>query len=217
MKPTKHIVIMTMMSVALCACELATPSMMNTSKVELVTQTGIDQVPVTKVNDNYLSAMAANYSRYGEGPVDLTISFDPSSKSYTAMKAVNQLSSISDVLARKGIKNVRTSTLPVSGQVEPTLMVSYDMVTAQGPRDCGHMNGLYGNNTSEKVDDYRFGCGVEQMLARQISRPSDLRGRGTADPGDGRRATIVSESYRGQPTEAYTEPVEGLGRDDIAN
>ncbi len=201
---------------SLMACQQSTPSMMNTSKVELNTHQGIDQIAVKNVNDGYLSALASQYGRYGEGPVDLTISFDPSSKSYTAMKAVNELSSMSDKLSRKGIRNVKTSTLPVSGQGEPMLMVSYTMVTAEGPSDCGTMDGLYDRQTTRHIGEYRFGCGVEQMTARQISRPADLRGRGTVDTGDGRRASNVSEAYRGLPAEAYTEPLENFSRDDIA-
>lgn len=201
----------------LAACQQSTPSMMNTSRVELSTQTGIDQVPVSRVNDGYLSALASQYGRYGEGPIDLTISYDPSSKSYTAMKAVNQLASFSETLGRKGLSNVTTSTLPVNGQGEPMLMVAYDMVTASAPSDCGAMEGLYDNKTSRNVGDYRFGCGVEQMLARQISRPADLRGRGTADMADGRRATNVSEAYRGVTTEHVGEELESFERKDIQN
>lgn len=211
----KHTVYLLMAGCAiLSACQQRTPSMMNTSRAELTTQTGIDQVPVTQVNDRYVDAMVGQYGRYGDGPIDLTVSYDPSS-SYNATKAVGELASLKDKLARKGIHNVNTSTLPVSGQAQPMLMVSYDMVTARGPSDCGNMEGLYDNTTTPDIGTYRFGCGTEQMLARQISRPADLRGRGTVDTGDGRRATNVSESYRGLPPEAYTEPLETFERGDI--
>lgn len=201
----------------LAACKQHTPSMMNNSRVELNTTAGIDQIPVAKANESYMGALAGQYARYGEGPVDLTLSYDPSSKSYNATKAINELASLKDTLARKGVHNVRTAMLPVSGQAEPMLMVSYDMVTAQGPSDCGQMDGLYANTTTADIKSYRFGCGVEQMLARQVSRPSDLRGRGTVETGDGRRASIVTESYRGLPAEAYTEPLERFERRDIQN
>ncbi len=201
----------------LTGCHQATPSMMNTSRVELNTQSGIDQIPVRHANDGYLSALASQYGRYGEGPIEMTVSYDPSSKNYTAMKAVNALSDIKEKMARKGLHNVTTSTLPVSGQDEPMLMVSYDMVTAQGPSDCGYMEGLYNNATTPQIGEYRFGCGVEQQLARQISRPADLRGRGTVDMGDGRRANNVSEAYRGVQPDGYREPLESFSRDDISN
>lgn len=189
--------------------------MMNTSRAELTTQKGIDQVPVAQVNERYLDALVGQYGRYGEGPIDLTVSFDPSSKSYNATKAVDELASLKSMLARKGMQNVNISTLPVSGLEQPTLMVAYDMVTAQGPSDCGNMEGLYDNTTTPDIGQYRFGCGTEQMLARQISRPADLRGRGTVDTGDGRRANNVSEAYRGLPPEAYTEPLETFDRGEI--
>jgi type IV pilus biogenesis protein CpaD/CtpE len=215
MKSTTTLLVALMGCVVMAGCQQSTPSMMNTSRVELSTQTGIDQVPVSKINDGYLSALASQYGRYGEGPIDLTVSYDPSSKSYTAMKAVNQLSFLSEALAKKGLNNIRTATLPVDGQAEPTLMVSYDMVTAQGPADCGNMEGLYSNTTSRDVGDYRFGCGVEQMLARQVSRPADLRGRGTVDQADGRRASNVSEAYRAITVEDVNTELDSFDRDDI--
>lgn len=197
------------------ACKQRTPSMMNTERVELSTQTGIDQVPVAQANDGYLSALAGQYGRYGEGPINLIVSYDPASKSYNSTKAINDLAMLSGKLARKGLNNVVTSTQPMTGQSQPMLMVSYDMVTAQGPSNCGNMQGLYDNTTTPDINGYRFGCGVEQMVARQISRPADLRGRGTVDTGDGRRATNVTESYRGQPPEAYAVPLETYTRQDI--
>lgn len=201
--------------VMLAACEQRTPSMMNSSRVELNTQKGIDQVPVAHVNEGYMSALAGQYSRYGEGPIELTVSFDPSSKSYNSSKAIDALASYKDTLARKGLNNVHTNVMPVTGQAQPMLMASYDMVTAQGPADCGNMEGLYDNTTTPDIGNYRFGCGVEQMLARQVNRPADLRGRGTVETGDGRRANNVAESYRGQAPDAYAQPLETYGRRDI--
>jgi len=215
MKQLVYLTIALLGCTALTGCQQSTPSMMNTSRVELATQTGVDQVPVAKVNDAYLSALASQYGRYGAGPVDLTVTFDPSSKKYTAMKAVNDLSNISAALARKGIANVRTSTLPVGGQDTPTLMVSYDMTMAQAPSSCGNMQGMYDYQTSGDLGDYRFGCGIEQMVARQVSRPSDLQGRGTADMGDGRRATNVSEAYRAVTVDQVNTELESFGRQDI--
>jgi pilus biogenesis lipoprotein CpaD len=200
----------------LVGCQQSTPSMMNVDKVELVTQTGIDQVPMAKINDGYLSALASQYGRYGEGPIDLTISYDPSS-AYSTTRAIDDLAGLSAALGRKGLKDVHTATLPVSGQDEPMLMVAYDTVTAKAPSNCGNMQGLYDYQTSRDVGQYRFGCGVEQMLARQVSRPADLRGRGTADPGDGRRASNVSEAYRAVTVDQVNTELESFTRDDITN
>lgn len=203
---------------ALAGCApQSTPSMVNTSRVELVSQGLVDQVPLGEVNEGYLSMLASQYGRYGEGPVGLMVSYDPASKSFDATNAARELKTLKDKMGRKGLNNVWTTIMPVEGQAAPMLMVSYDTVIAQSPSDCGAMQGLYDKKTSRDIGDYRFGCGVEQMLSRQVSRPADLKGRGTADPADGRRATNVSEAYIGITAEQVREPLEALGRDDIAD
>jgi type IV pilus biogenesis protein CpaD/CtpE len=197
------------------ACTQTTPSMMNENKPRLITQSNLDQRRMSEVNDHYLSVVAEHYNRYGEGPLSLTASYDPKSKSYTAMKAVNDLSRMTDTLRLKGIQDVATGTLPVEGG-EPSLSVSYDMVTATGPKDCAPMPGMDTYETSRFMDEgYRFGCGIETQLARQIYRPADLKGRGTRDAGDGRRAVNLSEYYRAVSEEEVRAPLETLEREDL--
>lgn len=215
-KATKYTTLMIGCAVLAGCFPQNTPSMVNTSRAELVSEGLVDQVPLKHVNDGYLSMLASQYGRYGEGPVDLTMMYDPASKTNTAMRAVNELGGITEKLRRKGIHNVRTATLPMNGQAEMMLMVSYDTVSAQGPSNCGTMQGLEDGRTDRDLGNYRFGCSVEQMLARQVSRPADLRGRGTADAGDGRRAANVSEAYGAVTVEEVKEPLESFSREDIS-
>ncbi|MCB1530999.1 MAG: hypothetical protein H6853_04415 [Rhodospirillales bacterium] len=193
----------------------STPSMMNTSRAELVSQTSMEQVPLSGVDDGYLSSLAAQYDRYGDGPIDLTMTYNPKSKSFTSMKAVSELARINRTLAQKGIVNVKTATMPVEGE-EPVLMVSFDTVHAQAPSDCGEMPALRDHNTSRDINGYRFGCGVETMLARQISRPGDLRGKETTGSADARRATSIVEVHRTVDPERVRSELEVFGREEIS-
>lgn len=193
----------------------STPSMMNTSRAELVSQTSMEQVPLSQVNGDYLSSLAAQYDRYGDGPMDLTVTYNPKSKSFTSMKAVSELSRINKTLAQKGIVNVKTATMPVEGE-ESVLMVSFDTVQARGPSDCGEMPALEDHNTSRDINGYRFGCSVESMLARQISRPGDLRGKETTGSANARRATGIVEAHRTVSPEDVKSELEVFGRGDIS-
>ena len=176
-----------------------TPSLMNTSKPELVRETHIEQIPIDKVDEMSMAILADRYTRYGAGELELTMTYDPRSKGYTAMKAVRDVKNAKNMLAKKGITNVKADTLAVHGE-DPVLMILYPSATAQAPSTCGTMPGLesYATDSVEGgIVDYRMGCGVESMLARQIYRPSDLEGVGGDAMGvsEGRRVVSVVETY----------------------
>jgi type IV pilus biogenesis protein CpaD/CtpE len=201
---------------ALSACAQNTPSMMNENKPRLIEQTQIDHIPMKDMNDTVLAAVAENYRRYGEGTLDLTVTYDPKSKTYTAMKAVNDLAHMADVLRVKGISDIKTNTLPAPG-TDPMLAVHYDSVSALGPKDCAPMPGMDDYTTGRNLDSqYLFGCGIETQLARQIYRPADLRGNGTVETGDGRRAVSVSETYRAQQASEVRGTLQQWGRSDLS-
>lgn len=190
---------------ALTACTQNTKSMMNTSRVEIKKQTVMEQVPVSQINDVVLSALSDDYKRLGSGALELTMVFDPKSKTFTAMSALKKLEEVKFKLARKGVKTVVTETLAVDG-AQPSMMISFDSVHAGAPSDCGVMPGLDNNQTTRFIGEYKFGCSVETMLAKQIARPSDLEGVGGLDnAGGGRREANVVETYAsGAPQDPLT-------------
>lgn len=185
---------------ALGACaQQYTPSLMNTSKIELERETHMEQIPLNMVDDLSMAILADQYTRYGTGALELTMTYDPASKTFTAMKALQELNKAKDMLEKKGVAGVKTSTLPVAGE-SPVLMVLYPSATAHAPSDCGAMPGLYDNVTDVKreiTNGYRIGCGIETAMAQQVYRPADLEGRGGQDMGvsEGRRLTNVVETY----------------------
>lgn len=180
---------------ALSACApQSTPSMMNTNKPQLVQDTSMQQVPVKAVTDGYLAKLADDYTRYGSDTMHLSLVYDPSSKSYSAMKAFNDLSDIKARLKKYGVRNVTAETLQASG--DPLLMVSYDQTHAIGPQGCQTLDTARNNTTTRFIGDYKFGCTIDTMVANQLYRPADLRGNSQLDPGDGRRAANSTEHYR---------------------
>lgn len=191
----------------------STPSMMNVSPVELVYETTMEQVPLNEMNDVTYAMVASQYSQKGNGSLDLTMTYDPKSKNFTAMKAVHALKSAEKSLQLKGVHNITKQTLPVPDG-KPSLMVSYDTVRAQAPSDCGNMPGLNTNETSRFIGDYKFGCGIETLLAKQIARPSDLAGNDQMDVRSARRDSVIINDYsKGVPNQR----LEGIERDDLVS
>ncbi len=206
MKKTTALILLVAATASLAACgRQSTPSMMNTSRPQLVPETTLEQIPVSQVSQGYLYKIADNYQRYGADTMHLSLAYDPASRQYGTMKAFEDLSSIKAKLQKLGVRSITGETVKSEG-ASPTLMITYDSVTAQAPAGCRNMPGFDDGLTTTQIGDYKFGCSVDTMLAKQIYRPSDLNGNNASDPVDGRRATNSVEYYRDvQPEEAEGE------------
>ena len=126
-KKITHYILTVLAVNALAACTQSTPSMMNQARVELTRETSVEQIPLEKLNNQNLTVLAEQYRKYGSGPLDLTMTYDPNSKSFTAMNAVSKLRQVQSVLKKKGVSNLTGETLPVP-EGKPAMMVSYDIV-----------------------------------------------------------------------------------------
>lgn len=192
----KNVLLLLLMGCSLAACaRQSTPSMMNPNKPQLVSETALQQVPVKSVNNGYIYKLADEYERYGTNVMQLSLAYDPNAKNYGAVQAFKDLSRIKSGLEKLGVRGISAETVKAEG-TEPMLMVSYDAVRAAAPAGCRNMPGLEDGLTTEKIGDYRFGCSVDSMLAKQIYRPGDLQGYAGHDDGDGRRAANSVEYYR---------------------
>lgn len=210
MKFIKNFGVVAMM-LSLSACTQNTPSMMNTSAVQLSHTTMMEQIAFEDINDHVLSSLAAHYLKNGTSEMDLTMVYNPTSQDFTAMSAVHELNHIKNFLKKKGVHNVASQTTAIPNG-HASLIVSYDMVQALAPQGCDVMPGLVKDDTTRFLGDYKFGCSTETMLAKQIAHPADLQGNGKLGARDARRDAIVIDNY--QRGESRT-PLEGLGRNDL--
>ncbi len=195
------------------ACTQTTPSMMNDSPIQVSHETTIQQIPVEEITQPILVSVADHYKRYGDKrALDLTMTFDPKSKDFTAMKAVHTLKDIQERLKYRGVHHVKSQTLSVP-EGRPSLIVSYNTVAAHAPSDCDPMPGLANNKTDRDIGAYKFGCGIETLMAKQIYRPADLYGNDALDSAEGRREAAVIDGYNaGVPREA----LDGIEREDLS-
>lgn len=215
MKPYFKLLACAACLIATSACTLDEPTWVNSSRVEVHQEGFTDSFDTSSLDAGTLRAIGVNYYRYGNGPMDVAVSYDPSSKTNTRGMAEGEVKRIQTELSRQGVRNLRITATPSerSGDVSKTI-VSFPALTARGPEDCGMIPG-YENaqtdtpeNAEGQAKGYKLGCSIETLMAKQVSRPGDLLGRpGFETNADARRQEEVIWNrgyYSGQ-----FEPLDG--------
>lgn len=194
--------------VSLAACEMYAESRVNDRRMQVREEKLVEEIPTSRLNEATLEGIAQSYSENGRGAMDLTITYDPVSKTNTAMRAGDEAARLSRSLRREGVVDVNTSILPVREQgAESVAIISYSSYKTAPPPNCTLMPG-YDKAVLEIDRSYKIGCSLETTFAKQIADPSDLLGDARATPQtDGRRSTNIVEGYR---TGAPNKPLEGV-------
>ncbi len=189
-------------------CDMQAPSHVSSKKVQVHQTDYFTNVAASDIDDQYVSALAYHFDKYGDAPLKLTVTYDPQNYRNTAMKASQTGSMLMSSLHEKGIQDVMVDILPIKGLGdEQRVVVSYDAYSAHAPDDCTTMPGIDGGRELEIDPDYRLGCSIQTMMAKQISRPKDLMGQENTDTmTDGRASANIIELYR---TGAQNEPLDG--------
>lgn len=209
--PCLAIALLGVSAIGMSACEFNEPTQVNTSRVELREESFSKVYKKGEVEEGEIKMIAHHYYRYGAGDMNLTVTYNPRSKTNTAMEATREGAKIANALRINGVKNVAVDVLPVSGQKSSDVLVSYPMMVAQAPSGCDDMPGWKDGPMVDHKETakYRYGCTIEKQLAKQISRPRDLMGRsGYTTSTDGRRQqNVLSQGgyYSGTPN----EPLDG--------
>lgn len=181
---------------------------LNDERVQVQGQDFQDDISVADADEGYLKGLAAHYRKYGSGLMDVVVTYDARSYRNTAMKASEQAARISKVLRANGVNDLDVNILPIKGAGdESRIFVRYEGYTAHAPKGCDHLMPGADGDAVEYDPDYKLGCTIESMLARQVARPADLMGNGVqGQTTDGRAATNIVDLYR---SGAPNEPLEG--------
>lgn len=194
----RSVALMSVAVAGIAGCtKIDTPTVMTTEKIQIERQNFSERFVTADVNDVVLDRLADHFGRYGEGEAEIIVSYDPRSRKNTAMKASDQLHRIAQGLQKRGVTQLKSSVLAAenSGDVSE-MMIGYTSLSALPPQDCTMMPG-YESYDTEIDMDYKLGCSVDSLVARQVTRPGDLEGRSYGhQDGDGRRAAEVVEPYR---------------------
>lgn len=189
------------------SCSLYEEGHLTENRVQVVEERFVEEVSLSAATPAYVVGLARHYEKHGDGPVDVSVTYDPKSHTNTAMNASQSADRLARALRAEGIRNVNADALPIQDNGDDSvLLVSYMSYHADAPKGCTTLSGFEATDISHDKD-YRYGCTIETMLSKQVSRPRDLMGHGRIDPtSDGRRAGNIGEIYRsGVPN----EPLEG--------
>lgn len=206
----KHIVPLFVVGViggfALMGCEsiVHEPTHLSQNKIQVSEEKVFENLAVADLDDGAIAGLAKHYTRYGDGQMDISVTYDPKSSAHTAMWASGEAARITEAFRANGVSYVVANIIPVNGQdADARALISYRSYSAHPPEDCEVMPGLTHHNI-DVDEDYKIGCSVNTLISKQIARPKDLRGRSDdALSSDGRRAGNVLDAYRaGIPNEA---------------
>jgi len=185
--------------VLLSGCSVQSETWINQAgRLEVREDQFTDTFETAKLNKGTLRAVANHYDRYGNGPVDVVVSYDAQSKVNTLSKANKAVSVVKSNLSKYGVSDIRGTVSDARGTGDfSTTLITFPAITASSPKGCGTMPGY--NDPSEDIPNntnikppYGYGCTVETLLAKQISKPSDMMGKnGFETLGDGRRTERV--------------------------
>mgnify|MGYP000123763459 CR=1 FL=1 len=200
-------------AVALSGCgrNLYEETTITQSKMQLEETKFVEQIDASEFNDGYARALSDYYSRSGDGVIEVSVLYDPQSRHNTAMNASHEASRISGLMRSNGAHNVETNILPVNGAGEkPQIMTTFASYELSGPKDCGAMPGMENRNI-DLDPDYEMGCSFQTIMARQISRPTDMKGQELGGNADGRRSANITNTYR---TGVPNQPLDGESASD---
>lgn len=181
----------------LAACSMDAPTNITERHVQVREDIYDTSRPAAQVTEGVAAQIGESYGRFGEGPLSLTVTYDPHSQHFTARRASEEAARIAGLLRNEGITDVRTEILPVMGQdagAGPQALVRYRTYTALPPEGCRDIED-YPDNSAESLRSYKLGCSTESYLAKQVASPRDLLGREGTSPATGSRLTNIVNAY----------------------
>lgn len=205
----------------LSGCSVQSETWVNQAgRVEIKEEQFTDTFETAKINKTTIHAIGDYYDRYGNGTMNIVVSFDPKSKLNSQAQAEKSVLAIKSGLNKVGVSDITGAVSEMKGSGDfSTTLISFPALTASKPAGCGLMPG-YEDPSADIPNDtnikppYGYGCTVESLLAKQVSKPSDLLGKqGFETNGDGRRAERVL-SGRGYYSDKEFPKLEGESASD---
>lgn len=186
-------------AVMLSGCDMNEPTFYSQQRAQLEVQEKTLALDTASIGSHEARALGDHYGHYGQGSMGIVVTYDPQSRTNTAMHASRELARVKKELKAYGVHDVNGRIMPVKALGDESVThISYDYGRALAPKDCNEMPGADGlGSDAVAVKDYKMGCTVETYFAKQIAHPSDMYGRDdNTDTFDGRRNAPIVESYR---------------------
>lgn len=184
----------------LAACAPDKPWLMEETNLSpapmrIVESRHIVKKPLSQVTSADLKEASRVYQRNGAGPMYLVVAYKEHGKAHGMD---GKTAAIAAELQSTGLnaRDIVSSTVPLETD-QPVMLIAFDTLEARGPKDCKQTPSLDRLPGTTDDYDYKLGCGVHNMMAKQIANPTDLEGvAGLGGQNDGERAANVVRTYR---------------------
>lgn len=187
----------------LAACAPEKPWMMEQSTlvqnpIRLVEGRHITKKPLSALEEGDMTEAARIYQKNGAGPMYVVVAYKDHGKlNDSAVTA--KMAEIMNGMSAHGIaaKDIVASTVPLETDT-PVALIAFDTLEAAAPEGCDKTPGYDLHAEKDNLFDYKTGCGVKTMMAKQIAHPTDLEGvAGLGGTTDGEHsANVITEQYR---------------------
>lgn len=205
--------LMCLATLGACTGQTYMPSQTMPERVSVEEGRSATTLATEAVDRDALAKLANHYRRYGKGPVGMTITYQKwggdsrHNGHQDAAWATLKAEEFSNILrGQEGIKDVQVNIMPLKRVDTSRTIVHYHALSAAAPEGCEKMLPGYDHRKvgdTKHFEDYKYGCSIESLIARQIADPSDLLGReGLEGDNSGRRQGNIVEGsgyYSGQP------------------
>lgn len=201
--------------IVLAGCDMNQKTYVSPNRAQIEKTRYDTEVSVGMMDDNFYKALASEYKSNGGAGLNLTFVYNPASGNAAGLSASELAGNAARKLRGYGADDVSADILPVADSAHSgKVLVSYTKFAALAPKDCETMPGL-DDNQIELSWDYKYGCSVEERLAKQLARPSDLLGNDAApETSSGRRATNLSAPHE---LGVANEPLDGDSITDVGD
>ena len=191
------------------ACDISTPSELNTSKLKVKDQMITETLSAEHVDQSRVVAIARKALRNGNGEVTLTIPYVQGG----AVRAEDIGAEYKNAFAAQGVTHVTVAPVAMTDSRDTDKIVaSYQSVVAEQADECSRIPGYQGPGNMENYNGYQYGCETQASLAKMIADPTDLLGKQNPSEADSRRNGAIIEPYTlGTPN----QPLKGMSASSI--
>lgn len=189
---------------ALSACApdrmwMAESSTVIEQPMQIVESRHVTKKPLSDLTQNDIANAAHAYKKGGAGPLYLVVAYKDNGKTPDSAIA-GRRAQVEAGLQAQGIAagDITSSAVPLDTD-QPVVLIAFDTLEATGPAGCTTPMPGYSTNAEEaNIMAYKTGCGVKNLMARQIAHPQDLEGVAGLSPvanGD-HLADVIQGQYR---------------------
>ena len=191
------------------ACNVTTPSQVNTTKMKVKDQMVTETLSTDHVDLAHVAATSRNILRNDNEEVAMTIPYLPGGE----IRAGDLGAAYKHAFEAQGVTHLSVALVAITdSQYAGKAVVSYQALVAVQPNDCMRIPGYQGTESLDNFDSYQYGCEMQLELSEMIDDPSDLLGKLNPPDANSRRNGAITDPYQaGTPN----QPLQGMSASSI--